>query len=169
MSLSGERLLVAAMVNHVEEGDSFENEPHMSYGRWFTVAEHRRHFLLNAMRNLFLDQPVLEEAVGGKKSLFFREGKPVFVRRIQGLKEISRDNPANPEWYGLHSLISGIGEFDSNDKYNHAFRPHVTNTEEFRLQKGEPVEFESVALIARPKLHQSGRVIANFALGRSDD
>jgi len=167
MALSGERLLVAAMATDVAPDQAFESlPPHMSYGRPFTMGELQRPILLNAMRNIFLDQPVLRNTTGGRTLELVRDGEPVFARFVRGVDRASKDNPINPHWHAIHSLASGIGKYDEEDEHNHEFLPHVTDTEDFGLGWRQRIRFGSVALISMKDEDHANKIIANFPLAK---
>ena len=167
MTLSGERLLVAAMATDVAQDETFESlPPHMSYGRPFAMGELQRPMLLFAMKNIFLDKPILRKTTGGRTLELVRDGEPVFARFVRGTDRASKDNPVNPQWHAIHSLATGLGKYDEDDEYNHEFLPHVTDTAEFGLAWGRRIRFGSVALIAMKNEDHDYNIIANFPLAK---
>jgi len=135
----GERFLIAATIDSVEEGQAFETlPPHMTVVRWFSLAEHRRHFLDNAMGRLMTAEP-FQQLVGGKHSLF-GEHNDVPVREMLGAE-------AGPH-FGLSRLVKGFGKFPESDLYAETFRPHITDTPERAVRAKERIGMATVALFS---------------------
>lgn len=152
MALPGEKLLLAATLDEVQEGELFDTlPPHMSLVRWSNVPDHRRARVYNGLGNIFSDQYLFQNAQGGAKDTYLLEGDKVPVRLIKtedkGLK--FRD--------AAHSLIKSLGRFDPEDAYADTksfyegrakFSPHVTDTPERKIGRLESVSFRRVALFA---------------------
>jgi hypothetical protein len=167
MALSGEKLIIAATLDGLTEGETFnEIPPHMTVIRWFHLQENRRERLFTALDTMFTDEPVFDQAVGGRKVLLGRFPHLALGRRVDNLKTINKENTQNPQWFALHALVKSLGTFDEDDRYKDVFLPHITDSKTFKLQKNKPIAFSSVALIGTEGIDQEHHVVASFALGR---
>ncbi|RWZ78446.1 MAG: hypothetical protein EOT05_01655 [Candidatus Microsaccharimonas sossegonensis] len=174
MSLPGERLLLAATLDEVQEGELFDNlPPHMSLVRWSSIAEHRRAQVECGLNNIFSNQHVYQDVLGSVNDSYVIDGERVRVRLMK-LKE--RDLKFRD---AAHSLIKSLGRFDPEDRYadtksfyeGHAkFRPLVKDTPERKIGHFESVSFQTVAMFA---LHADDprhihRVLSSYQLAHSE-
>lgn len=175
MALPGERLLLAATLDEVQEGELFDTlPPHMSLVRWSSIEEHRRARLNFGLNNIFSDQYLFQDVRGGASDTYQRADETVRVRLVK-LEEkdlMFRDV--------AHSLIKSLGRFDPDDQYADTksfytgpaqFNPHVTNTPERHIGRFESVSFRAVALFA---LHADDpdhihRVLNSYYLAHSEN
>lgn len=168
MALPGERLLISAMLDDVTLDETFDTiPPHMSLVRWFDVQENRRFRILTAMDRFYTNKPstVFDESetkrvTGSGSALFDREGDEVLVRRLR--------NVQTAHHIGFHALVRSLGSFDPEDPFSDVFTPHVTNTRDRSVRRGEVLEFSSVALIADEGPHTQKHVLDVFPLGVSE-
>lgn len=153
----GERFIIAATIDFVEEGQAFETlPPHMTIVRWFSLPEHRRQFLDNAMGRLMIAEP-FQQLVGGKHSLF-GEHNDVPVREMLG----AEDGPH----FGLSRLVQGLGKFSDNDPFTETFRPHITDTPEYAVRAKERISMATVALFSAQAEESANVVEAAYQLGK---
>jgi len=168
MSLPGERLIMAATLDSVQQGDTFETmPPHMTVIRWHAIEEHRRHFLTDAMDRLFTDKPVFGNAMGGRKAQLRDPSDPVAARLVRGTEtvEIGSGALVNPQWFALHALVRSIGIFDEEDEFKDIFTPHITDTEDFKLKYRQRINFKSVVLFGTKGKHLEYRAVSSSQLG----
>jgi hypothetical protein len=71
MPLAGEKMMIAAMIDPIEQGQTFSKIPaHMTIIRWFNLQESRRARLEFAMDNVFLNSDLYQDTVGAGRELF---------------------------------------------------------------------------------------------------
>jgi hypothetical protein len=158
MNERGERLLVAAMVQPVEQGETFGVIPaHMTVIGWLTPLMHQRHFLDNALENVF-KQDYFQETVGGRH-LKYGEDHNIPVREMRQVERAP--------WIALHALAKSLQMFPADDKFIDIFSPHVSDTHDYKAARGEKIAFPMVALISRSqdKALKTKRVEAVYPLG----
>ena len=166
MTLPGERLLIAAMLDDVQTGEDFDRiPPHMTEVRWFNLQENRRFRLFAAMDKLFADQPVSvlnesekEPITVGVLNLFGKGFDRFLVRELEGV--YTGHN------FALHALVKSLGTFDDKDPFKDTFQPHITRTKGLTLRRDEPVLFSSVALISAQEDIPGFRVLENYPLAQ---
>lgn len=152
MALPGERLLLAATLDEVQEGELFDTlPPHMSLVRWANIQESRRARVQIGLNNIFSDQFLYQEAVGKGYKTYRLDGEKVHARKIElPEKDLNFRDSA-------HSLIKSLGQFDPEDPYadtksflkkKNKFRAHVTDTPERVVSRLESISFRTVALFA---------------------
>ena len=117
--IEGERFLIVGTLDPVETGQEFEHIPqHMSIGAWFQFYESRQKFLTGAMRRVFEGKDVYQKLEGGRHRRL-GENKRFPAREMIGAEE--------GPWYGMHSLVEGLGNYRADDKFAHKFLAHITD------------------------------------------
>lgn len=138
MSEERERFLVAAMLKPVEVGQQFSwIPPHMTIVRWFYFENHRYHFLEYALEQL--SNPAYFEGVQADGRAKFGPQEDIPATTLKNVNPIPN--------YGLSHLVEGMGEF--KDNLFNEYRPHVSDTADFRLKPGGEVSFCTVALVSK--------------------
>jgi hypothetical protein len=162
LHVEGERLIVAATLDPVATGQEFDKiPPHMTVLRWFQMGErHRQRFFEPAMENIFNEQDVFQNLVGTRRKNYGEQGQ-FPVREIKGAE--------TGPWYGLHSLVMGLGNFREGDVFAHNFAPHITMERTRKVQRGERLAIPTVALISAHSGETTQRVLASYALGSKDN
>jgi 2'-5' RNA ligase len=154
----GERLLIAATIDSVEEGQAFETlPPHMTIVRWFSLAEHRRHFLDEALGRIMTIGEPFQDLIGGKHSMF-GEHQDVPVREMLGAE-------IGPH-FALSRLARGYGKYEDDDSFTETFRPHITDTPEYAVRAKERVSMATVALFSARRDERLKTVEAAYQLGK---
>jgi hypothetical protein len=178
MALSGERLLIAATLDPVHVGTSFDELPiHLPVLDHFSIQGDRRfNRLTTAMDNIFITQASLTTAAdrGERQGLY--GGKVHFVDDSRDMPARLIVNTSSGPWSGLRALVHSLGEFDENyafknvvdNKGNFTFKGYVADTNERSIQKGESILFSSVALIGMGSAAQKARVIKTISLRKNN-
>lgn len=165
MSLPGERLLVATTTDLVEQGEIFQTlPPHMTLVRWANVQENRRFRIYAGLKNIFDDDKIYQDAVGGARGKFGGYDGTAITKI-----DLHRRDAA-------HSLIDSLGYFDPEDSFAHArsnetaavrYQAHVSDTPERKIGEGEVFSFQSIGIFAvhadDPEIFT---VLASYRLGQ---
>ena len=160
MAQYGEDLLVAAVPELIELGQEFPTlPPHMTVIGWLSFDDnYRRHFDAAAERIFRVD--FFQETVGGK-AVKYGVSKDIPVRAMNNVEE--------GPWYGLHSLASGLRAFPPDDAFIDVFSPHVTDTPDYKVKRGERIAFPNVVVfdrsrVTRLKMATAVRICPTLAL-----
>lgn len=158
MSRRGEQLLIAATIDPVEQGQEFRTIPsHMTVIGWLSFAERQRHFLDHALESIF-KQDYFQETVGGK-SVKFGPNNDIPAREMRHVE--------TAPWFALHALAKSVQAFPDDDPFIDVFSPHVTDTPDYRVKRGQKIAFPTVAVFARQPddVTKMKRVQAVYPLG----
>lgn len=175
MALPGERLLLAATLDEVQEGELFDSlPPHMTLVRWAFIQENRRFRIEYGLNNIFSNQYLYQDVRGGASDTYLLDGEKTRVRVMKLQEKDLKFRDA------AHSLIKSLGIFNPDDPYadtksfyegSARYIPHVTDTPERKIGRFESVSFRSVAMFALnaddpERVH---RVLNSYRLADSEE
>lgn len=153
---TGEKLLVAATLEPVVQGQEFETiPPHMTVIGWLAIQASRQHFLYSALDKIF-SSDYYQDVVGAKAAKYGPEND-VPVRTLS--------NVETAPWFGLHALVESLDGFPEDNFFNDVFSPHVSDTPERKVKKGEHLAFPTVAVFSKIKGIPINHVEAVYPLG----
>lgn len=156
-AIQGERLIIAATLDAVDEGQLFDRiPPHMTVVRWFSLPEAQRPYLYNAMDQLFTDQNVYQDLQGGEH-LLYGEQNDIPVREMLN----AQDGPT----IALRALIKQIGKFPEGAPFVDVFSPHVSDEPERSVVTHEHIRIPTVALFSAHSDVKGKRVEKSYTLG----
>jgi hypothetical protein len=136
-----ERVMVAAMVDPVEEGQQFAKiPPHMTVRRWLNIYDDRHLERLTQATERIFRQDYFQNTIGGRHSQFGER----FDEPVREMKQVERG-----PWYALTALAKSLSMLPEDDPFKEVFNPHVTDTQEYQVRRGQRLAFSAIALISR--------------------
>lgn len=141
MGVEGEKFLIAATLDSVEVGQEMRHfPPHMTIVPWFSLAENRWRLLESAVHSsVVLPPDVFQHAEGGRHPRYGQD-HDIPVRELKGVE-------LGPS-FALRALIQSIGSF-KDGQFVDNFSPHVSDTPERKIRRGESIRFASVGVFSR--------------------
>jgi len=153
---TGERLLVAATLEPVLEGQEFELIPsHMTVIGWLAIQASQQHRLYSALDRIFSDD-YYQDVVGAKKD-YFGPNEDVPVRTLRNVEKAP--------WVGLHALAKSLRGLPENDQFKDVFSPHVSDMPKRTVKRGEHLSLSTVAVFSHIQGELFNRVEEVYPLG----
>jgi hypothetical protein len=154
--VTGEKFLVAATLEPVAKGEEFETiPPHMTVIGWLALHANQQHFLYSALDRIY-KADYYQDVVGAKKAHYGPEND-ISVRTLK--------NVETAPWKGLHALIESLDGFPKDNFFNDVFSPHISDTPERKVKRGEHLALPTIAVFSKVKGVPINHVEAVYPLG----